>query len=275
MTERRDSRAIGVFDSGLGGLTAVRQLLLTLPNENIVYFGDTARVPYGTRGEETIIKYAISDVNFLLTQNVKCVLVACGTVSTVALDALRSRFSVPIDGVVEAAAAAALAASKNKRVGLIATPTAVASGAYERELRRLDPNVEVAASACPLFVPLVENGRTDKNDVVVRTIASEYLKPISDFGADTLILGCTHYPLLADAIASVLGGGVKLIDTGAELVKASAKKLADSSLLAPENGCGSIRYYVTDAPSGFAKNGEVFLGRRIAGDVERIDIEKY
>ena len=191
-----DRRPIGVFDSGLGGLTAVRSLRSILPGENLVYFGDTARVPYGGRSPETILKYARQDVRFLRTFDLKAILIACGTVTSTSLEQLRRENDLPMLGVVEPSCRAALAATRNRRVGIIATQASVRSGAYERTLRALAPEVTVLQQACPLFVPLAEEGRTRPGDIVIETVAREYLAPLRGQGIDTLILGCTHYPLL-------------------------------------------------------------------------------
>lgn len=196
-----DQRPIGVFDSGLGGLTAVREIRSILPSENIIYFGDTSRVPYGGRSAEILLRYARQDVRFLRTFDVKALLVACGTVSTNALPVLAAESDIPILGVVEPACAAAAQVTRNKKVGLIATAASVRSGAYERCLSALDGDIQVYAKACPLFVPLVENGRFRPGDTVIETVAAEYLAPLRAIGIDTLILGCTHYPLLSEIIA--------------------------------------------------------------------------
>ena len=195
-----DGRPIGVFDSGLGGLTAVRVLRRILPEEDLVYFGDTARVPYGGRSRETLLKYSRQDLRFLRSRDLKAVLIACGTVSTTSLETLQAENDLPIVGVVEPTCRRAVSVSRSRRIGMIATLASVRSGAYEAVLRRLDPSVEVLCRPCPLFVPLVENGRFRKGDVVIETVAREYLTPLLEWGADTLILGCTHYPLLEETV---------------------------------------------------------------------------
>lgn len=189
-----DQRPVGVFDSGVGGLSAVRELRKLLPSENIIYFGDTSRVPYGGRSPEILLKYARQDVHFLRSFDIKAILVACGTVSTTCLPVLRGENDLPILGVVEPACRRAVQMTKNGRVGLIATAASVRSGAYEKCIAGIDPAVEVIAKACPLFVPLVENGRYRPGDAVIETVAREYLEPLGRTGIDTLILGCTHYP---------------------------------------------------------------------------------
>ena len=201
-------RGVGIFDSGLGGLCAVRELRRLLPEEDIVYFGDVARIPYGTRSRETVCRYAAQDAAFLVSKNVDAILVACGTVSSNALTELQAENDLPILGVVEPACRRAVKLTKNCRVGMIATAASVRSGAYAETIRRLDSSVEVISKACPLFVPLVENGRNQPGDIVVETVAREYLEPLKKAGIDVLILGCTHYPLLTDVIAKIMGPGV-------------------------------------------------------------------
>ena len=207
-----DQRPIGVFDSGLGGLTAVREMRRLMPSENIIYFGDTSRVPYGGRSPEILLKYARQDVHFLRSFDIKAVLVACGTVSTTALPQLQAENDLPILGVVEPACRKAAAMTRNRRVGLIATAASVRSGAYERTLHRLDETIHVVSRACPLLVPLVENGRYQPGDVVIETVAREYLEPLRQEGLDVLILGCTHYPLLTDIIREIMGPEVSLVN---------------------------------------------------------------
>ena len=269
-----DNRSIGVFDSGLGGLTAVKRIMEELPKESIVYFGDTGRVPYGTRSEETIIKYSKSDVNFLLSKDVKVIVVACGTVSSVALPYIRETVGVPIIGVVSAAAAAAVSATKNKKIGIIGTSGTIKSCAYERYIKKSDEGIQTFSKACPLFVPLVENGHFDT--MVAELVTEEYLSGIKESGVDTLILGCTHYPLLKNTISRFMGSGVTLIDAGAEVAKELKRLLSEMDLCAEagekEN---AFSYYVSDNVDGFEVLGGTFLERTICGKVEKIDIEKY
>ena len=269
-----DKRAIGVFDSGLGGLTALRELRRLLPGEELVYFGDTGRVPYGGRGKDTILRYARQDVAFLQTFDLKAVVIACGTVSANALTELRAENDLPIFGVVEPAARAAVAATREGKVGLIATAASVRSGAYEKAIAALDPGVEVRSDACPLFVPLVENGRHRPGDPVVELVAREYLASMQEAGVDTLVLGCTHYPLLREVIGGIMGPGVTLIDTGAVCAAETARFLAGKGLLA-EGQAGSRRYFVSDSASDFAALAAPFLGGEVDGPVKRVDIEKY
>ena len=270
-----DARAIGVFDSGMGGLTAVRELIRRLPGEDVVYFGDTGRVPYGSRGTSTIIKYARQDVAFLRTFDLKAIVIACGTVSTIALDIVASENPLPVIGVVEPAAQAAAAATKTGRIGLVGTKATIASGAYERALDRLLPGAEVTAVACPLFVPLVENGRYQAGDPLVELVVSEYLAPFKAAGVDTLVLGRTHYPLLWDAISNYLGPDVTLISSGAACVDTVARLLAERDMLSGKTQGGTHRYFASDSARDFGALASIFLGEDIQGQAKQIAIENY
>lgn len=268
-----DNRSIGVFDSGLGGLTAVKQIMRELPYESIVYFGDTGRVPYGTRSDETIIKYSKNDVNFLIEKEVKLIVVACGTVSSVALPILKNEYDIPIIGVVEAATGAALSKTKNGKIGIIGTPGTIKSGSYEKLIKQMNPEIETFSAACPLFVPLVENGHFDTP--VAKLVIEEYLAPIRKEGVDTLILGCTHYPLLEKSISEFMGGGVTLINSGAEVAKLLKSYFEENDLGCERSAKKQYRYYVSDNVDGFETLGGIFLEEKIDGQVEKIDIEKY
>ena len=270
-----DMRPIGVFDSGLGGLTAVRSLRQILPEENLIYFGDTARVPYGGRSRETILKYARQDVRFLKSFDLKAILIACGTVTTTSLDTLQAENDLPIVGVVEPTCRRALLVTRTKKVGIIATLASIRSGAYEAVLRRLDPEVEVIGKPCPLFVPLVENGRFRRGDVVIETVAREYLEPLKATGIDTLILGCTHYPLLTDVIADVMGPGVTLVSAGEESAFELKRLLKADGLRAEETRQGEAEFYVSDQPEDFERIASVFLQEDIRHVARRIDIDRY
>jgi glutamate racemase len=270
-----DMRPIGVFDSGLGGLTAVRSLRQILPEENLIYFGDTARVPYGGRARETILKYARQDVRFLRSFDLKAIVIACGTVSTTSLDTLQAENDLPIVGVVEPTCRRALLVTKNKKVGMIATLASVRSGAYEAALRRLDPEVEVFCKPCPLFVPLVENGRIQRGDVVIETVAREYLEPLRETGIDTLILGCTHYPLLTAVIADVMGPGVTLVSAGEESAFELKRLLKAEGLRADEKRQGESEFYVSDQTEDFERIASVFLQEDLRHAARRIDIDQY
>ena len=247
-----DTRPIGVFDSGLGGLTAVRQLRRLLPGEDIVYFGDTGRVPYGSRGHDVIVRYAQQDIRFLLSQNVKFIMAACGTVSSTYPSAEAAQLPVPYTGVIGAAARAAAAATKNKRIGVIGTAATIRSDSYATQLKDLVPGVQIFARACPLFVPLVENGYVN-GDKVTQLMIEEYLTPVRDSGIDTLILGCTHYPLLRGVIGSIMGDQVQLVNPAYETSLALKQLLIEQDLL----NQGSVeeefpyRFYVSDAAEKF------------------------
>ena len=259
-----DNRPIGVFDSGLGGLTVVRQLLKELPNEQIVYFGDTGRVPYGTRSPETIRRYTAEDCRFLQRFDVKLIIAACGTASSVGVDVLRAQ-PIPAIGVVEATAAAAVKATKNGRIGVLGTAATVQTDAFFAPAFAR----AVFSNACPLFVSLVENGWIAPDDEVTILTAKRYLQPLIEAGIDTLILGCTHFPLLAPILQGILGDGVTLIDSGRETAKAAHALLRSQAALGDRDG--SCRFFVSDTPQGFARVAEMFLGRTVSADVELID----
>ena len=218
---------IGVFDSGVGGLTAVKELRALLPHEDIVYFGDTSRAPYGNRSRDTILRYARQDVNFLLSQKVKMIIAACGTVSSVAASMGQS-LPVPFTGVVTPTCRAAVKATKNKRIGVIATAATIDSGSYRKELNALHPEIQVFEQPCPLFVPLVENAFIDPGDQVTNLVAQRYLSGLRGAGVDTLILGCTHYPIISAIISKAMGDQVTLIDSGRETA-VYARPIAEGS----------------------------------------------
>ena len=268
-----DDRPIGVFDSGLGGLTAVAEIRKILPFENIIYFGDPSRVPYGGRSPEILLKYARQDVGFLRSFDIKAVVVACGTVSTTALPQLKAESDLPILGVVEPACRRAVKMTKSKKVGLIATAASVRSGQYERTIAAIDPTVEVIGVACPLFVPLVENGRYRVGDAVVEQIAEEYLAPLRDAGVDTLIMGCTHYPLLTEVVGKIMGKGVELINAGAEAAWELKRTLTATDALANERE-GSYKLYASDITGDFAALAGQFLNDTVPA-VEGVDIDQY
>jgi len=263
---------IGVFDSGLGGLTAVRELHRLLPDENIVYFGDTGRVPYGNRSRETIRRYAEQDMRFLLSKDVKMIIAACGTVSSAAAD-IGAELPIPYTGVVRPAAAAAVEATHNGRIGVIGTAATIGSGEYRRRIGELMPGAQVVEQFCPLFVPLVENGFTDADDDVVRLVVERYLRPIKGEDVDTLILGCTHYPMLAEAIGRYMGDSVVLVDSGAATARYACELLTKHDLRCePREQCRH-RFYVSDRTEGFSSIAGIFLGEDISGDVVRVDID--
>lgn len=251
---------IGVFDSGLGGMTAVRALTALLPHEDIVYFGDTGRVPYGSRSRETICRYAKQDEDFLLSKGVKLIIAACGTVSSVAAEE-SAALPVPFIGVVEPSAQAAAKASRNGRVGVIGTAATVASQSFPRALARINPALSVFSESCPLFVPLVEEGWISSDDPVAVAAARRYLQPLKEQNIDTLILGCTHFPLLSGIISQVMGDSVVLIDTGHAAAEAARAYLAEQDLLNPSGG--ECSFFVSDRPAGFSRLAGLFLGKEI------------
>ncbi len=267
-----DNRPIGVFDSGLGGLTAVKELEKILPRESIVYFGDTGRVPYGTRSRETIRRYAAQDMAFLMNHDVKAVLAACGTVSSTAGDIGRS-LPVPYFDVIGPSAKAAAGLTRNKKVGVIGTSATIHSDAYRQALLGIDYKLEVYSQACPLFVPLVENAFISPQEEVTRLVAQRYLGPVREAGVDTLILGCTHYPIIAPIIASVMGHSVSLVDAGREAALALAGRLAEDGLLCGEGNPRSAAFFVTDEPESFTGVAELFLGHSVQGRTERVSME--
>ena len=255
-----DPRPIGVFDSGVGGLTAVREIFRALPAESVVYFGDTARLPYGNKSSETVTRFSLEIASFLLRQNVKCLLVACNTASSYALDTLSRRLDVPVVGVIQPAAEAAVQASPHGRIGVIGTIGTVASRAYAHAIERLAPGAAILSRACPLFVPLVEEGWS--SHPITRSVAEEYLLELRNGNLESLILGCTHYPLLAPLIGELMGPTVRLIDSGAEAARATARLLHERGQLAPA-GSPTHRFYLSDEPRNFGRVAETFLGASI------------
>ena len=264
--------AIGVFDSGLGGLTTVRQLHRLMPEERIIYFGDTGRVPYGSRSREILRKYAQQDMAFLMHHQVKMVIAACGTVSSTSAD-LGAQLPVPFTGIIEPAARAAVQVTRTGRIGVIATAATIASEALPRAIRALMPTADVRQQACPLFVPLVEGGFTDPADPVTRMVAERYLAPLRG-AVDTLILACTHYPIIAPIIGEVMGDGVTLIDSGAETARHARPVLESAGLRADPAAPGGTEYYVTDRVQDFERIGGLFLGQQLTGDVHHVDVDQ-
>lgn len=299
-----DNRAIGVFDSGLGGLSFVKELNSLLPSESILYLGDTGRVPYGTRTPETILKYTLQDIAFLKEKNVKLIVIACGTVSSVALplisgvvlgdpldnvicgsyvfdkldfsaeydesgDAVLFSGGSPVFGVVNAAVRRACSLCKNGKIGILGTSSTVKSRAYQKAISSVSTGIECFGVACPLFVPLVENGYTDHP--VTRIIAQEYLEPLTAVPVDTIILACTHYPLLRKVIEEVAGSGIRLVDSGKQTAKFVAGYLEKQNIMA--SGKGENRYFVTDNEDSFSHVGSMFLGREIGSQVEKVTID--
>ncbi len=269
-----DSRAIGVFDSGLGGLTVVKELCRVLPYENIVYFGDTGRVPYGTRSRETIRKYALQDENFLIKQNVKLIIAACGTVSSVASDT-QELIPVPFFEVVSHTAAASVEATKNGKIGVIGTAATVKSGQHERIIKKLMPNAQVTATSCSLFVPLVEEGWYKSADIIVLETVKRYLEPIIKAECDTLILGCTHYPVLKDAINKVLDNKVTLINAGTPTSLSVKAYLEKNNMLNENKNSGIHSFFVSDKADSFRNQASILLGHEIdETKVSQVDLSK-
>jgi len=256
--------AIGVFDSGIGGLTVLHEIIDTLPRENTVYLGDTARAPYGSKSVETVLRYSFENCEFLVEKGVKLIVVACNTSSAIALQRLKDSLAIPVIGVIEPGVRRALASTKNKKVGVIGTEATIQSGAYTRGLKAGQTDIEVYSRACPLFVPLVEEGWTD-NAVVEMTVRA-YLGSLKQSGIDTLILGCTHYPLLKKALRDYLGKDVRLVDSAEETAKEVAAALKRLQI-ANKSGKASHGFFVTDAPERFVKVGRRFLGDKVESAV--------
>lgn len=268
-----DKRPIGVFDSGIGGLTCVKEIMNVMPNENVIYFGDTGRVPYGTRSAQTIMKYVRQDINFLSEFDIKMIIIACGTASSVALPQISNETKCDITGVLEPAAIKAAKTTKNGKIGIIGTPTTIKLGKYAEHIKGQNARLEVFQKACPMFVPLVENGYL--NSEATKIIAREYLEELKEAEIDTLILGCTHYPLLRQVIREIMGENVKLIDSGAAAADFAYEALKERGMLGDEKENGKIRYFVSDTVDDFSRIGSMFLEKPICAGVEKIDIEKY
>lgn len=267
-----DNRPIGVFDSGLGGLTAVKELSKLLPNEKIVYFGDTGRVPYGTRSKDTIIEYARQDESFLLSQNVKLIIAACGTVSSVASE-LAEDLPVPYIEVVSPSAKRAVMVTKNKKIGVIGTSATIKSGSYAKKIKELDSSCEVYSNSCPLLVPLVESAWIDREDLVTIETVKRYLKPLLEKGIDTLILGCTHYPILRDIINDVCENKVTLISPGEQAALVAKEYLEKNDMLNIEKPLN--KFFVSDKTDSFVDVANIFLGGDLIEEINQIDITKF
>jgi glutamate racemase len=258
---------IGVFDSGIGGLTVLKELLEHLPGESFVYFGDTARVPYGNKSPETVQRFSRENVRLLLDRGVKMVVVACNTATAEALPMIEREFDVPIIGVIEPGARAAVAATRAQRIGVIGTVGTIRSGAYQKKIKALDPDAKVVASACPLFVPLVEEGWIDTP--VTRLVVEQYLRPYVGSTVDTLVLGCTHYPLLKPVIALALGDGVTLVDSAIETAREVSRVLRERKLSG--SGGGDFHLILSDTSPTFGDIASRFLGRR-APEIELVSV---
>lgn len=254
-------KPIGVFDSGIGGLTVLRELAARLPGEDLVYLGDTARVPYGIRSPSTVIRYSFQNAGFLIRQGIKALVVACNTASAVSIEKLRERFSIPVLGVIEPGAKAAVRHTASGRVGVIGTEATIRSGAYQKVLTVMMEDVEISARACPLFVPLVEEGWVSGK--VTRDVVREYLRPLKKSRVDTLVLGCTHYPLLREAIGEYMGEHTTLIDSAVETANEAKAMLRERGLARIGRRRGEMSFFVTDSPDRFSMVGERFLGNPI------------
>ena len=263
---------IGIFDSGIGGLTVVKQLMRLLPNEQIVYFGDTARIPYGTKSKRLIEQYALEDARFLLQYDVKAVVVACNTASSLAMDVLEKELDIPVIGVVVPGAQTAATLTQNQKVGVIGTLATINSGSYSKEINRLNRNISVSGQPCPLLVPLVEEGWLD--DYVTILTLKKYLNNLIAEKIDTLILGCTHYPLLEKTIQSVMGPDVQLIDSGKETAKEVKSLLIKNGILNNSGRVQENKFFVSDIPAKFEEIGSRFLGQEL-NNVERVDFDKF
>ena len=265
-----DNRPIGVFDSGIGGLTVLKEVVEQLPGEDIVYFGDTARIPYGTRSKETVIKYFFQSVRFLLTKDIKAIIIACNTASALAMEESLKVFDIPMIGVIDPGAKAAVSATKNRSIGVIGTEGTINSQSYQRKLRRMLPTGEIIGISCPLFVPIVEEG-WENSDVAYIT-AKKYLLELKEHNIDSLVLGCTHYPALRYTIGKVLGDKVTLVNPAYETAKAAKIMLKEQKLLSSKIDEGKCTFYVSDDPEKFKRIGGNILRKEIAS-IQKVNIE--
>jgi len=252
---------IGIFDSGIGGLTVLKEILRRFPDESTIYLGDTARVPYGIRSPETVTRYSFENTRFLVSKGIKLLVIACNTASSISLGAVREAVALPVIGVIEPGARASASATRNRKIGVIGTDATIRSGAYPAAIRSIDSSIEVFSLACGLFVPLVEEGWTE--GAVAELTAETYLRDIRENGIDTLVLGCTHYPLLKGVISKTVGTDVQLIDSAVETASSIHDILQNNGLLRQGKGPGSREFYVTDSTEKFVNVGERFLGSSI------------
>jgi len=256
------SQPVGIFDSGLGGLTVFRAVTERLPQESLIYLGDTARVPYGTKSAPTVTQYSHENTQFLLEKGVKAVVVACNTASAYAVSELKDKYDIPLIGVLEPGACQAIEQSSTERIGVIGTAGTIGSDAYAKAMVQMRSDVTVVSQACPLFVPLVEEGWLDRDETY--SIARHYLQPLLDARVDAIILGCTHYPMLQTVIREIVGPTIVLIDSAHAAAAALEKTLREKDLLAPDGPTEDHQFWVTDEPERFARVGEIFLGRALA-----------
>jgi glutamate racemase len=262
-------KPIGVFDSGIGGLTVVKRITSALPTEDIIYFGDTARVPYGSKSNSKVIEYSIQDAKFLINKNVKAIVVACNTSSSVAIEELKKNFHIPIIGMIEPGARFAVSSTLTGRIGVIGTRATIKNHAYSREIKKLKPELEVFEKACPLFVPLAEEGWA--NHKAAFDIAEEYLRDFINLNIDTLVLGCTHYPILTKVIQRVIGENIKLVDSGIASAESVKKELDRNNLNTNKYSPGNRQFYVSDIPLKFKELAGLFLGEDII--VTKVDLD--
>jgi len=263
---------IGIFDSGIGGLTVVKQLTKLLPNENYIYFGDTARVPYGTRSNRLIKQYALEDTAFLQQFKIKLLVIACNSVSAVAVDLLKSALNIPLTGVIMPGVETAIETTKNSKIGIIGTTATILSGAYEKRIKDINPNIDVYAQACPMLVHLVEEGWVDEE--ITRLTIIKYLEPLLEKSIDTIIMGCTHFPVVAELIQDVVGTSITLIDSGKETAKKVKQMLDSSGLSKDESLQGDFSFYVSDIPDKFDEVGTLFLGRPVV-QATHVDFDNF
>mgnify|MGYP000945114732 CR=1 FL=1 len=269
-----DNRPIGIFDSGLGGLTVLKEIAQALPLESIVYFGDSGRAPYGVKSKETIIKYTFQDIRFLLNQDIKMMVIACNTASAFSFESVKNSFDIPVVEVIRPGACAGAKATRNKKVGVIGTSATINSGAYEKAINGIDSSIQVFSKACPLFVPLVEEGEAWWESDIAFRIAEEYLTPLKNEGIDTLVLGCTHYPLLYKTISKVMGEGVKLVSSALEVAKVVKDIIIKNDMGRDSRLDPVYKYYTSDSVEKFEPLCSSILGRNI-NSAEKVDIEKY
>lgn len=269
MTINSINSPIGVFDSGIGGLTVVKELIRNLPDEDIVYLGDTARVPYGTKSGRTVIAYSHSNSEFLISKGVKLLVVACNTASSVSIPSLRAEFDIPVIGVIEPGAKKAISVTAIGKVGVIGTPSTINSSAYTKAIHDLNPDIEVITKACPLFVPMADEGWVEGE--IIERIAQQYLEPIKETGIDVLVLGCTHYPLLKNTIQKIVGNGITLVDSAEETASQIKDILAQKNLLNDSNAESTREFYLTDTSETFISVAGRFLGEKI-DKIEMVDI---
>lgn len=276
-TQLDSTSPIGIFDSGVGGLTVLKEILELLPFENFVYFGDVGRTPYGGRSKDIITQFTKQDIAFLNDQKVKYIICACNSASSTALPELQNNYDIEIIGVIEPGAKAAAQKTTNGKIGIIGTNATINSNAYANFIHEIDPQLKVFSLACPLFVPLVEEGYIEKEATYL--IARDYLQTMKDVGIDTLVLGCTHYPLLKDVLADIMGDAVTLIDSGEETAKESFRKITSSKLLHPFSSQvpapeGDLKYFVSDVPEKFSAVASRFMGKEML-NITRVDISRY